>query len=74
MRVSISSIGDCYLNDTRKAMGAVHTLNPNTPLEEIPLFWTRAACTNKRLNEEVNCDIPCLGRKEKVKGVNSPRG
>lgn len=49
----------------------VYTWNPNTVLEEISLLWTRAACKDKRLNEEVNYYIPRLGTDEKVKGENS---
>lgn len=51
----------------------IHTLTPNTALEEIPLFWTRAACKDKRLNEEVNYYIHAWGEKT-VKGENSPGG
>lgn len=42
----------------------VHTLNPNTALEEIPRLWTRAACKGERLNEEVNYYIPRVGRED----------
>lgn len=52
---------------------SVYTLNPNTALEEILLFWTRAACKDKGLNE-VNYYIPCLGKEEKAKGENSTGG
>lgn len=48
----------------RRLREPVHMLNPNTALEEIPLFWTRAACKDKRLNEEVNYYIPRLGRED----------